>query len=185
MSQSNAQVMLYKMATEPKLRRVLRKQADGELTDAVSQWFSNPENLKNLGVGAGLGLGSYMLTGAIPGLRKKKALRLLLSLGIGGLSGYFGTDIRNTVSGWFGAGTPAAASDQSTSNQETPTSEAGYTPTQGANAFGADIWNSLESPQNKQKSEKRSTWPDDNPLNIDNQTINKQRRSMTSSTNLV
>lgn len=99
---TNTQLVLYKAASSPRLRRVMRKQAEGSFFDSAKTWLSDPENLKNLGVGAGLGLGTYALTGLIPGLRKNKALRLLLGLGVGGAGGYFGSDIRNKIYEWSG-----------------------------------------------------------------------------------
>lgn len=92
---NNASIILRKTAASPALRRVMRKQAEGSFLDSAKGWLSNTDKLKNLGVGAGLGLGTYALTGLIPGLKKNRALRLLLGLGAGGAGTYFGGGIRD------------------------------------------------------------------------------------------
>lgn len=57
----------------------------------------DPNVIKNILIGTGVGLGTYALSSFLPGARHNRLARLLASLGVGLGTGYFGTDIRN----WF------------------------------------------------------------------------------------
>ena len=127
MSEQNkgTEIVLYKAAAKPALRRVMTKCAEGEsFGTRVGNWLSDPENLKDLGVGAALGLGTHLVTGMIPGLRKQKGLRFLLGLGAMAGGTKWGGDIRNFVSDkwnqWRGntgySGPPQLTPEQAAAN---------------------------------------------------------------------
>ena len=61
--------------------------------DAAAKYLSDPENIKDLAIGLGTGIGTYALTGLTP-LKKSKAARILAALTAGGGAAYFGKDIR-------------------------------------------------------------------------------------------
>ena len=67
--------------------------------DGIKNWFSNKDNLKDLAIGAGTGLGAGALTYGLTGLTgMSRKARILSALGVGaaagGTAGYFGKDIR-------------------------------------------------------------------------------------------
>lgn len=110
--------IMVKIAThDPSLRAVcsmcrMSKKADG-IADTINDWGQkavewgkqtadwaskdNFNNLKNVGVGLGTGLGTYALSGLLPGAKKHRGLRLLGALGAGLGAGAYGDEIRQGV----------------------------------------------------------------------------------------
>lgn len=87
------------------------KRAGGSAWDAFTEKLKDPEFLKNIGMGLGAagltGLGTYALSGLIPGAKKERGLRLLASIlagtGVGSAVSYYGKDIRDYLSNYFGS----------------------------------------------------------------------------------
>jgi hypothetical protein len=73
------------------------------IADTINNWGQkamdwaskdNYSNLKNVGIGLGTGLGTYALSGLVPGARKHRGLRALGALGAGIGAGVYGDQIR-------------------------------------------------------------------------------------------
>ena len=73
------------------------------IADTINNWGQkamdwaskdNFNNLKNVGIGLGTGLGTYALSGLVPGARKHRGLRALGALGAGIGAGMYGDQIR-------------------------------------------------------------------------------------------
>lgn len=83
------QRVLYKIATKDKAVDLLKNTAN-----SAKEWITDPETLKDLGMGAVTAAGAYGLSGLLPNAKKHKLKRLFASLGIGGLTAWQGSNIR-------------------------------------------------------------------------------------------
>lgn len=83
------QRVLYKIATKDKAVDLLKNTAN-----SAKEWITDPETLKDLGMGAVTAAGAYGLSSLLPNAKKHKLKRLFASLGIGGLTAWQGSNIR-------------------------------------------------------------------------------------------
>lgn len=116
---------------------LLSKSAAGEQTpapsvlDAIREWATadNYKNLKQVGTGLGVGLGTYALSGLIPGASKSRGARALLAGAAGLGAGMYGDRLVDTISGYLQQ--RRAAGQQQTEKQEpAPAQQAPVKPAQ-------------------------------------------------------
>lgn len=105
---------------------VMRKTATGEQTpngaqaptiwDTIREWATadNYKNLKRVGTGLGVGLGTYALSGLLPGARKDRGARALLAGAAGLGAGLYGDKLVNGLQSYF---------NRNTAQQEQPKRE--------------------------------------------------------------
>lgn len=85
----------------------MRKTAAGEqaptVWDAIREWATadNYKNLKRVGTGLGVGLGTYALSGLLPGARKNRGARALLAGAAGLGAGLYGDKLVNGIQAYF------------------------------------------------------------------------------------
>lgn len=85
----------------------MRKTAAGEqaptVWDAIREWATadNYKNLKRVGTGLGVGLGTYALSGLLPGASKNRGARALLAGAAGLGAGLYGDKLVNGIQAYF------------------------------------------------------------------------------------
>lgn len=105
----------------------LRKTAAGEqaptVWDKIREWATadNYKNLKRVGTGLGVGLGTYALSGLLPGVRKERGARALLAGAAGLGAGLYGDKLVNGIQAYFNRSTaPARKQEQATTTKAAP-----------------------------------------------------------------
>lgn len=105
----------------------MRKTAAGEqaptVWDKIQEWATtdNYKNLKRVGTGLGVGLGTYALSGLLPGVRKEKGARALLAGAAGLGAGLYGDKLVNGIQSYFNRSTaPARKQEQETTTKAAP-----------------------------------------------------------------
>lgn len=89
----------------------IRKTAAGEqaptIWDKIQEWAKadNYKNLKRVGTGLGVGLGTYALSGLLPGARKNRGARALLAGAAGLGAGLYGDKLVNGIQSYFNRST--------------------------------------------------------------------------------
>ena len=89
----------------------MRKIAAGEqaptVWDKIREWATadNYKNLKRVGTGLGVGLGTYALSGLLPGARKERGARALLAGAAGLGAGLYGDKLVNGIQSYFNRST--------------------------------------------------------------------------------
>ena len=92
----------------------MRKTAAGEqaptIWDKIQEWATadNYKNLKRVGTGLGVGLGTYALSGLLPGARKERGARALLAGAAGLGAGLYGDKLVNGIQSYFNRSTAPA-----------------------------------------------------------------------------
>lgn len=92
----------------------MRKTAAGEqaptVWDKIQEWATadNYKNLKRVGTGLGVGLGTYALSGLLPGVRKERGARALLAGAAGLGAGLYGDKLVNGIQSYFNRSTAPA-----------------------------------------------------------------------------
>lgn len=105
----------------------MRKTAAGEqaptVWDAIREWATadNYKNLKRVGTGLGVGLGTYALSGLLPGARKERGARALLAGAAGLGAGLYGDKLVNGIQSYFNRSTAPARKQK---QEQTPTTKA-------------------------------------------------------------
>lgn len=105
----------------------MRKTAAGEqaptVWDKIQEWATadNYKNLKRVGTGLGVGLGTYALSGLLPGVRKERGARALLAGAAGLGAGLYGDKLVNGIQAYFNRSTaPARKQEQATTTKAAP-----------------------------------------------------------------
>lgn len=105
----------------------MRKTAAGEqaptVWDKILEWATadNYKNLKRVGTGLGVGLGTYALSGLLPGVRKERGARALLAGAAGLGAGLYGDKLVNGIQSYFNRSTaPARKQEQATTTKAAP-----------------------------------------------------------------
>ena len=110
----------------------MRKTAAGEqaptVWDAIREWATadNYKNLKRVGTGLGVGLGTYALSGLLPGASKNRGARALLAGAAGLGAGLYGDKLVNGIQAYFNRSTaPARKQKQDQQTQQSAQTQAG------------------------------------------------------------
>lgn len=104
----------------------LRKTAAGEqaptVWDKIQEWATadNYKNLKRVGTGLGVGLGTYALSGLLPGVRKERGARALLAGAAGLGAGLYGDKLVNGIQSYFNRSTSPIQKQKQKQKQEQP-----------------------------------------------------------------
>lgn len=90
--------------------------------DAIREWATadNYKNLKQVGTGLGVGLGTYALSGLIPGASKSRGARALLAGAAGIGAGMYGNKLVDTISGYLNQRRAAGTQGQQTQQTQQP-----------------------------------------------------------------
>lgn len=107
---------------------LMSKAAAGEqsatpsIWDAIREWATadNYKNLKQVGTGLGVGLGTYALSGLIPGASKSRGARALLAGAAGIGAGMYGNKLVDTISGYLNQRRAAGTQGQQTQQTQQP-----------------------------------------------------------------
>lgn len=110
----------------------MRKTAAGEqaptVWDKIQEWATadNYKNLKRVGTGLGVGLGTYALSGLLPGASKNRGARALLAGAAGLGAGLYGDKLVNGIQAYFNRSTaPARKQKQDQQTQQPTQTQAG------------------------------------------------------------
>ena len=116
---------LYTLASFAAMRKTAAGEQAPTVWDKIQEWATadNYKNLKRVGTGLGVGLGTYALSGLLPGVRKERGARALLAGAAGLGAGLYGDKLVNGIQSYFNRSTAPARKqkqEQTTTTKAAP-----------------------------------------------------------------